>query len=375
MYIDYKHRIFGLDCLRAIAISLVLISHCSFLLFPETTNTLLSFIRVMGAIGVDLFFVLSGYLIGGILFRMIQQDELTWYHLNLFWKRRWLRTLPNYFLILILNILLALSIGVSLPENTYLYTLFLQNFSWKHPDFFTEAWSLSVEEYAYLLLPFLLYLSLAFIKKYDKKTLFLVVTILTIMALFFLKIQYTLNTNVPDYHEWSASFRKVVIYRIDSIYIGFLLVYVKYSFEKFFYEYRKKIMLIGIFLFGILHYIIYKLEILPQDCLWFYTFVYLNIVLLSLALVFPYFVSLKKSSEFIEKLVVFISTRSYAIYLVNYSMVLLSLQFFVDFSELSILRKTALLIGFLTISITLSNVIYSYFETPILKFRDRKFPR
>ncbi len=62
-------RNFGLDLLRAIAISLVLISHCTYLLFPENESLLITFVRTLGAIGVDLFFVLSGYLIGGILLK------------------------------------------------------------------------------------------------------------------------------------------------------------------------------------------------------------------------------------------------------------------------------------------------------------------
>ena len=151
-------RLLGLDFLRAIAISLVLISHCTFLLFPDTTTQFIDLIRIMGAIGVDLFFVLSGYLIGGILIKFWDEDIPKWTTLFKFWKRRWLRTLPNYFLILILNVLIAFIIGLSLPKSVLLYTLFLQNFVVDHPDFFTEAWSLSVEEFAYLLLPFILFL-------------------------------------------------------------------------------------------------------------------------------------------------------------------------------------------------------------------------
>ena len=56
-----KKRIFGLDLLRAIAISLVVVSHCTYILFPENTNSLVTLIRVFGAIGVDLFYVKDYY--------------------------------------------------------------------------------------------------------------------------------------------------------------------------------------------------------------------------------------------------------------------------------------------------------------------------
>ena len=62
-----KSRIVGLDLLRAIAIILVISSHSTYLLFPTSKNLLLSIIRGFGAIGVDLFFVLSGFLIGTIM--------------------------------------------------------------------------------------------------------------------------------------------------------------------------------------------------------------------------------------------------------------------------------------------------------------------
>jgi len=66
-----NNHVFGLDVLRAIAISLVVISHCTFILIEETNNPIILAQRLLGAIGVDLFFVLSGYLIGGILLKQI----------------------------------------------------------------------------------------------------------------------------------------------------------------------------------------------------------------------------------------------------------------------------------------------------------------
>ncbi|HKK11365.1 MAG TPA: acyltransferase, partial [Flavobacteriaceae bacterium] len=154
-------RVFGLDALRATAISLVVASHCSYMFSESTDSPILMAIRSLGAIGVDLFFVLSGYLIGGILLNQVEKNRTNFRDLFWFWKRRWFRTLPNYYLILLINITIVLIAGENLPNKLLLYFPFLQNFLGSHPDFFTEAWSLSIEEYSYLILPLSLYFGFA----------------------------------------------------------------------------------------------------------------------------------------------------------------------------------------------------------------------
>jgi peptidoglycan/LPS O-acetylase OafA/YrhL len=95
-------RLFGLDLVRALAIILVLLSHSRNLLISFYPG--LDFLKAGGFFGVELFFVLSGFLIGGILIKDIQAG-FDFGILKNFWKRRWLRTLPNYYLFLIINFL------------------------------------------------------------------------------------------------------------------------------------------------------------------------------------------------------------------------------------------------------------------------------
>ena len=92
-------RNFGLDLFRAFAILLVVLSHGKFLL---NRTVLENFPYVKMLDGVDLFFVLSGFLIGGILLKS-SSEGLNWPGVAHFWKRRLLRTLPNYYLILLLD--------------------------------------------------------------------------------------------------------------------------------------------------------------------------------------------------------------------------------------------------------------------------------
>ncbi len=367
-----KERIFGLDLLRTIAISLVVISHATYILCPNSEHSLVTLLRVIGAIGVDLFFVLSGFLIGRILLKTILKTKVKFADLILFWKRRWLRTLPNYVLILVVNIVLCISLEKLLPKNIGSYFVFLQNFDTPHPDFFTEAWSLSIEEFAYLVLPFLLFITLSFWKNIDKSKLFLWGTIITIAVLFILKINYYLNTEIASYKDWSATYRKVVVYRLDTIYMGFLIAYLMHVKLKLMHHYKLIFAVLGTFLLALLHVVVYWFKLLPQTHLWFYVFVYLNGLIIGLALVLPYF-SVLNYSGIGKKYIEIISKTSYSIYLINYSIVLLTLKHFIEFESLSFLYRVVVLLVFFGLTFVLSLVVYRFFELPILNYRNRHF--
>ncbi len=128
-------RNFGLDLVRAVAITAVFFSHG------------VTALRYLGC-GVNLFFVLSGFLIGRIYLRSRASGDFS---LMGFWKARWFRTLPPYLLALAL-FALANQYFHSTPVHLY-YILFLQNFL--GIDGFGPSWSLCVEEHFYLLLPLL----------------------------------------------------------------------------------------------------------------------------------------------------------------------------------------------------------------------------
>ena len=100
-----ERRAFGPDLIRATAITLVLVAHT----FPGKQFSIVSWGRVyFGHLGVELFFLLSGYLIGGILLKELFSHRLeTPGDLFRFWKRRWFRTLPNYYLFLLIFLLIA----------------------------------------------------------------------------------------------------------------------------------------------------------------------------------------------------------------------------------------------------------------------------
>ena len=372
MYINYQNRIFGLDVIRTIAILLVLTSHSTLLIFPENNNISLTAIRFFGTIGVDLFFVLSGYLIGSLILKQIRAEKTAFKDFLYFWIRRWFRTLPNYFLILIFNVLLFYVLYNTVIENVGYFIVFLQNFAAPYPDFFTEAWSLSIEEYAYIIGPLLLYVLLLLLKNTSKDKLFLFMTLTIILVMTYFRMCYHNNHNLDSFEAWSHSVRKVVIYRIDSIYYGFIGAYISMHFSSIWQNYKKTFFNIGILIFLATHIFIIVYNANPIDFPLFYNIFYLPLISISLLLLFPVFSNWKKGS-ILKKQITYTSILSYGVYLINYSLILLTIQYFVDIENASIFMKLILLVLYWTVTFYLSYLLYRYFEKPMTDLRDSKF--
>jgi peptidoglycan/LPS O-acetylase OafA/YrhL len=205
-----------LDLCRAAAITMVVVSHGAYYLWPIVDSA--KKLDILGILGVELFFVLSGFLVGRIMVHEFGRSDRATGWIGNFWMRRWLRTLPNYFLFLAINYLL-LEIAVRPAEPPFLppYFLFLQNLAWPHPQFFNEAWSLSIEEVFYFTMP--LFLTSALLLGASRRVAPIVVTIAVLVASMAARIVVVLAT---DPH-WGEGVRKVVALRLDSIMLGVLL--------------------------------------------------------------------------------------------------------------------------------------------------------
>ncbi len=139
----------GLDLLRALAIIVVVIYHAGIMGFPVPGR-----VHRWGWIGVDLFFVLSGYLIGGQLLAPLARGQQI--NLRRFFARRGLRIMPAYFVILAIYIFLPS--WREYPEMTswWRFLVSVQNIGLHGGTAFSHAWSLAVEDQFYLALPFIL---------------------------------------------------------------------------------------------------------------------------------------------------------------------------------------------------------------------------
>ncbi|MGH0031967.1 MAG: acyltransferase family protein [Myxococcota bacterium] len=152
-------RVPALDGLRGVAILMVLFFHAT-VVEPEGALEGLVYgaFRNFGWAGVDLFFVLSGFLITGVLLDAKRGPR----PLRSFYARRVLRIFPVYYGFLALAFLLAPAFAGDAfrpGDDAVWYWLYLQNFAtaaagdWSHGRFLNLFWSLAIEEQFYLLWP------------------------------------------------------------------------------------------------------------------------------------------------------------------------------------------------------------------------------
>jgi peptidoglycan/LPS O-acetylase OafA/YrhL len=141
-------RIHGLDTLRALAVTLVVLHH--YVLFVSQRATF-GWLGEIGWAGVDLFFALSGYLIGNQIFSAMASTG--GFSLRHFYARRLLRTLPNFYVVLALYFLWPAFGGDAPLLPLWKYLSFTQNYQLEPGTAFSHAWSLSIEEQFYMVLP------------------------------------------------------------------------------------------------------------------------------------------------------------------------------------------------------------------------------
>jgi peptidoglycan/LPS O-acetylase OafA/YrhL len=141
----------GLDTLRALAILLVFVHHHR--LFVSGSPGF-GWVGELGWVGVDLFFVLSGYLITDpLLAGLVRGERLS---LWAFYARRALRTLPVFWVVLAAYFVFPTVMGGRTPPPLWRFLSFTQNFGLQPGTALSHAWSLCVEEQFYLVLPLVL---------------------------------------------------------------------------------------------------------------------------------------------------------------------------------------------------------------------------
>jgi peptidoglycan/LPS O-acetylase OafA/YrhL len=172
-----ERRVDGLNTLRALAILLVFMYHYMVFVSREPT---FGWASIVGWVGVDLFFVLSGYLIANQIFSgVVKGQQLS---LTAFYIRRALRTLPNYYVVLALYFLFPVVMGGREPPALWRFLTFTQNYQLPPGTAFSHAWSLCIEEQFYLLLPLLVVLSARFGKSIKLAWALLVIAIVAGIA-------------------------------------------------------------------------------------------------------------------------------------------------------------------------------------------------
>ncbi|HRG17669.1 MAG TPA: acyltransferase [Flavobacterium lutivivi] len=220
------NRLRELDFLRGIAIILVIFRH----------KEVFHFLKQMGWIGVDLFFVLSGFLVSGLLFREYQNFGNI--KPKLFLIRRGFKIYPIYYLTYIIYIIPRLILHKKDIGNSIYDLVFVQNYFLGWGYAYAASWSLAVEEHFYFGLALLLWIvfnkkAIRFDSKPDsskitffEKMIFMIL-IITLLLRVYNNI-YLLDQNVKN--------MTMTHLRIDSLLFGVLISY--------WYHFRKQTLMI-----------------------------------------------------------------------------------------------------------------------------------
>ena len=365
-------RVFGLDFLRAMAIAGVVLAHGFGFLYPQMPAWF-GLLGHGGFYGVELFFVLSGFLIGRILIRS-NADLGNSRTVMVFYLRRWFRTLPLFWLFVGLNVLLehtvkahSLSLGEVLEHGFFLRTLVTY-----HPSFFPESWSLAIEEWFYLLFPAAIWIGLRFEKSFVR-------VFLSLAAAFFLfsTLGRMISASEPE-ATWSQWQRVIVIYRFDGLMLGVFAAWLSVRWPGLWRASPRPAALAGcLLLLGLYATLWRRAEghfIFGPDDYFARTFRF-NLVSLGFALLLPFASLWKVRREGMASLAVRkIALWSYALYLVHGPFFQLVAQY--GFQDWRLSRAHALTLFFSAISgaTLLSALLFHFYEHPCTALRERIAP-
>jgi peptidoglycan/LPS O-acetylase OafA/YrhL len=358
----------GLDILRAVAVLLVLFRHAYVFYKSEAEAApFIEFLNRGGWIGVDLFFVLSGFLIAQLLFR--EHDRFGAISFKNFFIRRGFKIYPPYYAMAVITALILGGWNVLSFEQIFLWSFpwlfylqdYVQNplaFIWGH------TWSLAVEEQFYVLLPLLLIL-LAKSNPTRTNPFRLIPAIFVFIALACLVVRISNLAVTPfDGLRHLAPFH----IRIDSLFCGVFVSYLHHYHQVKFVTTMKR--------FGIWLLPLGLLPILPPFFMELatsrilYTFGYSLLYVGNALIMMTVLVVDPIGTGFLQKAAAYIGARSYSIYLWHFPLAWLICQPQVHSPNLS---PTAFLVFYLMISIVFGIIASNIIELPMLKLRDRLY--
>ena len=324
---------YSLDLFRGFCGYGVAICHLNGFVFGNQFSEYLSIIFV------EFFFVLSGFVLYPQLLKVIDNKK----NLLTFYKRRWIRTLPLYFVILVLVSILTSNFF----DKDFFKYLFLIQKSFSNfidNDYYPVVWSLSIEEFFYLLFPIVLIFS-------NKKN-FLRNSLLIFVFIILIKLVLVDKFDANYY-------RTGTFLRIDAILFGFLMSH----FRSLFIKNKNLIIfllipLVAIFLFGYDYFTVNKIVSINRFMFILLMQIISGLTLFSFIFLEPYLKNIK-----LKNFILLISQQTYSIYLFHIILIYI-------FNNLSysvyLVMPVYLLLLFL-----ISTLVYNYFEKPILKLRTK----
>ena len=374
-------RIFGLDLMRSCSIIMVFLAH-STTINPVDKQFPFGWLGV----GVEAFFVLSGFLIGRIILRTVLTPGISWQSVRVFWVNRWLRTLPAY----LFTFAIYYQFSGEMHNSIY-YLFFGQNIITPMPGFFPHSWSLAVEEWFYLLFPLLL-LAIAglFGSGQNRHRIYLAGVIIFLIGGLASKILYhwlyredlftylvaqkvllpSWKIFTPPSGEWD-SMRKMVLFRIDAIACGCLVAYLL---EKFTISKSTMRWLLTAGFAGVLiGFQIVNHTVAGGKANFFVDVLLLPLFSCAFALMLPYATFCRRPGALATKVITNISQTSYSFYLMHMLLIEIATNWYKAQSSELIVPKWLLFIGTYLAIYLIAYLMYRFVELPFMNLRKRLF--
>ena len=339
--------ILGLDLMRALAVLLVLLSHWASHFDAWFAVPMPPWIDFLGDLGVELFFALSGFLIGRILIGLVASRP-GWEDFRVFLTRRAMRTLPLYFLWLALLLLLFPPRGDAAATALRFATL-TQNLAGPMPPdhWYAVTWSLAIEEWFYLLFTG----ALVALRQWLGAN-----RALSLCLMVFLTVPLTLRL----LHGAAPG---QVFFRIDEIGYGVLMARLSLR-DAWVFRHPRACLLAGLAL------VLLAIRGLPWAAPWLAAALTPNTLVGGCALCLPAALPLRTAAGWFARPVRWLATRSYALYLVH-------LTILVDVGENRLWDDgvwpplpCALLA--IVLPFALAELSYRFVEGPLLRRRPRQ---
>ncbi|MES2480154.1 MAG: acyltransferase [Bacteroidota bacterium] len=378
---DFKERNLGLDVIRAIAVTLVVLSHTVTVFYPYASYRAQVFLNIFtwagGYYGVELFFVLSGFLIGGIFINKVVNQLKEEANLPLvigdFWIRRWIRTLPSYLLFLVVNIcMIPITNDVFNWNIFFRFLFFCQGIGENQTSFFGVSWSLAVEEWFYLLLPIIFAFSLLLFKRKGVEKAFVASMLFLWLLPFCFKTYRLLITPTVALIEPVFHFR--TFYKLDSIFYGVLLswIWTVSGIKQWFVRNRNLLFAVGL-VFLTVSVLCAVLWIIKPQQNTLNVFFFGPICTIPIFLCFPFLIERKFNSHHpVSRIVTQISLSSYSLYLCHIPVVVILDYAFTKLALPPSFGLSVLVFCLrVTISVIIARYLYQYFEIPVLAQREK----
>lgn len=346
----------GLDIFRSISLFFVVLQH-SFI-FTDTFFPKFRALWIINNSGVDMFFVISGFLIGGIIYKKYKiNSSVNFKDILTFYKRRWYKIVPMYFFTILICLLLSFYNIYYAKDFSWKFLVFLQNLTQADFYFLPHTYSLTIEEWFYIFWPLGLYFILKLKKKSTINSFYYLIFIWIVVA-----ITLRLIKHFNGVDNWDSEIRKSILTRIDATIYGVMIYFIHLKKTTIIKKYRLSLFFIGSVLYLFSNFILKN-----NYSLFFNNVLYYSFIPFSICLILPFFYYLRLP-EFIEKKLTIQSLASYSIYLIHLPLFYILYDYFKPYSGL---ESLFLEITFIIIAYLFGFLLYKFIEKPIMDLRDK----